>query len=58
MTRVRDELVQSGRAAPHHVLPDTGWVSFWIEGERDVPQVVDLFRMSYERALAARDRRP
>ena len=55
--RVRDELVGSGRARPHHVLPETGWVSFWIEGEDDVPQAVELFRLSYERALAARARR-
>jgi Family of unknown function (DUF5519) len=54
--RLRDELVESGRAKPHHVLPDTGWVSFWIESEDDVPRAVELFRMSYERALAARAR--
>ena len=54
--RLRDELVQSGRAVPHHVLPDTGWVSFWIESEDDVPRAVELFRLSYERALAARER--
>jgi hypothetical protein len=54
--RVRDELVAAGRAEPHHVLPDTGWVSFRISGEGDVPQAVELFRLSYERALAARAR--
>jgi hypothetical protein len=56
--RVRDELVESGRAKPHHVLPDTGWVSFWIESEDDVSRAVELFRLSYERALAARARQP
>jgi hypothetical protein len=55
--RVRDELVDSGRAKPHHVMPESGWVSFWIEGEGDVPQVIELFRMSYERARAAAERR-
>jgi hypothetical protein len=54
--RVRDELVEGGRARPHHVLPETGWVSFWIRGEDDVPRVVELFRMSYDRAVAARAR--
>jgi hypothetical protein len=49
--------VDSGSAKPHHVLPDTGWVSFWIQGEEDVPRVVELFRMSYERARAAADKR-
>jgi hypothetical protein len=55
--RIRDELVESGRAKPHHVLPDTGWVSVWIQAEDDVPRVLELFRMSYERARAAADRR-
>jgi hypothetical protein len=54
--RVRDELVEAGRAKPHHVLPESGWVSYWIEGEDDVARVVELFRLSYERALAARAR--
>ena len=55
--RVRDELVESGRAQPHHVLPDTGWVSFWIHGEEDAPRAIELFRLSYERARAAADKR-
>jgi hypothetical protein len=44
--KVREQLVAAGRARPHHVLPDSGWVSVYI---RDVAAVVDLFRMSYER---------
>jgi hypothetical protein len=54
---VRDELVESGRALPHHVMPDTGWVSFRIEGEDDVGRAVGLFRLSYERARVAAERR-
>ncbi|HEV8636806.1 MAG TPA: luciferase family protein [Chloroflexota bacterium] len=50
--RVRDELVAAGRAAPHHVLPDTGWVSRRIGGPADVAEVVALFRMRYERYAA------
>jgi Family of unknown function (DUF5519) len=46
---IRNELVNSGRASPHHVLPQSGWVSYWInKGEEDVPAVVELFRMRYE----------
>lgn len=45
----RNELVNSGRVSPHHVLPQSGWVSYWInKGEEDVPAVVELFRMRYE----------
>ena len=46
---IRNELVNSGRASPHHVLPQSGWVSYWIErGEEDLPAVIELFRMRYE----------
>jgi hypothetical protein len=45
----RNQLVNSGRASPHHVLPQSGWISYWIEkGEEDVSAVVELFRMRYE----------
>ena len=55
--RVREELVREGRARPHHVLPESGWVSFPIRGDADVPGAVALFRLSYERAVAAADAR-
>jgi hypothetical protein len=55
--RVRDELVASGRATPHHVLPDSGWVSRRVDGPDDVAAVVELFALSYEHAAAARSRR-
>jgi hypothetical protein len=54
--RIRDELVAAGRAAPHHVLPDSGWVTRRVNGPEDVAAVVELFRLSYERAVAARSR--
>ena len=47
--RIHDELIASGRAQLHHVLPDTGWVSVWIEGPDDAQHVVDLFRLQYDR---------
>ena len=47
--RIRDELVRSGRAEPHHVLPQSGWVSRWIGGPDDVEEVIALFRLNYER---------
>jgi uncharacterized protein (UPF0261 family) len=47
--KVRDELVAAGRVQPHHILPETGWVSFYISGEADASAVVALFRLNYER---------
>jgi hypothetical protein len=49
--RMREELVASGRAVPHHILPDSGWVSFYIRGHEDVPAVLELFRLSYDRLM-------
>lgn len=50
--RIRDELIAGGRARPHHVLPDSGWVSVSIRSAEDVPAVVELFRMNYRRLAA------
>ena len=50
---VRDMLVETGRAQPHHVLPETGWVSKQIRSDEDVSEVIELFRLSYERARVA-----
>ncbi|HEX2741796.1 MAG TPA: luciferase family protein [Rubrobacter sp.] len=47
--RMRKELVESGKAQLHHVLPQTGWVSYRIGGEEDVAGALDLFRKNYER---------
>ena len=47
--KIRNELVNSGRASPHRVLPQSGWVSYWInKGEEDIPAVIELFKMRYE----------
>ena len=53
--RIRDMLVETGRASPHHVLPHTGWVSRQISDEADVDDVIELFRLSYERARVAKN---
>ena len=45
---IRNELVKSGRVSTHHVLPKSGWVSYWIKGEKDIPAVIELFKMRYE----------
>jgi hypothetical protein len=47
--RVREQLVREGRAEPHHIIPESGWVSRRIRGEEDTAAVVELFRLNYER---------
>lgn len=54
---VRDEIVESGRADAHHILPETGWVSFWLDEPVDVEEAIDLLRESYELALSQRLKR-
>ena len=53
---VRDKLISTGQVSPHHYLPNSGWVSFHLNGEQDIPAVLALFRLNYER-LHARTRR-
>ena len=45
---VRHRLVESGRGSSHHILPQSGWVSYWIKGEEDIPNVIELFKMRYD----------
>jgi hypothetical protein len=47
-SKMRDELVASGRAQPHHILPDTGWVSFFLREPGDVDHAIELLHLSYE----------
>jgi hypothetical protein len=46
--RMRDALVAGGRAEPHHVLPQSGWVSFRIKSDDDTDAAVALLRLSYD----------
>ena len=46
---VRDALVAAGRARPHHVLPESGWITVPMRTESDVANVIDLFRQNYDR---------
>jgi hypothetical protein len=50
-TKVRDEIVKAGHAQPHHILPESGWVSFYLKEEGDVQKAVDLLQCSYQIAL-------
>jgi hypothetical protein len=54
--RVRDEIVAAGRAGPHHILPETGWVSFYLRQETDVEQAIALLRESYEIAIKQKNK--
>jgi hypothetical protein len=56
-TKIRDEIVAAGEAEPHHVLPETGWISRFVREEADVERAVRLLRRSYELAFSQKERR-
>ena len=49
--KIRDEIVAAKEAEPHHILPETGWVSFYLREEADVERAIALLKRSYEIAL-------
>ena len=49
--KIRDEIVAANDAEPHHILPETGWVSFYLREEADVERAIALLKRSYEIAL-------
>lgn len=50
-TKVRNEIVAAGLAQPHHILPESGWVSFYIRQPEQVTAAIALLRRSYELAM-------
>jgi len=43
------KLIASGKVSPHHFIPQSGWISYYIKGEADYPGLIELFRIQYER---------
>jgi hypothetical protein len=56
-TKVRDQVVAEGRAEPHHILPESGWVSFYLREPTDVERAIALFRLSFDLAQKQRAER-
>jgi predicted DNA-binding protein (MmcQ/YjbR family) len=54
--KVRDEIVAAGEAQPHHILPETGWVSFYLREDGDIERAITLLKRSYEIALKQKSR--
>jgi len=47
--RIREQLVADGRAVLHHILPDSGWVSYFMRRPDDADGAIALFRLNYTR---------
>ena len=52
--RLRDAVVAAGRAEPHHIFPETGWISFYLRQPDDIARAIELFRLSYDAATHQR----
>jgi hypothetical protein len=46
-TAIRNQLIAEGKAEPHHILGDTGWITFYIRSDADVETARWLFRLAY-----------
>ena len=46
--KIRDQVVQAGRAQAHHILPESGWISFYLLQPEDVSKAVELLAESYQ----------
>ena len=50
-SKVSAEIVAAGRASPHHIFPESGWVSFYVREEGDVERAIGLLEESYGIAM-------
>ncbi|MFC6836106.1 luciferase domain-containing protein [Halomarina ordinaria] len=55
--RLRDALVAEGAAAEHHLYPESGWVTYYLDSEAGSAGAVRLLRLSYLARVAALRRR-
>lgn len=54
--KVRNQIIEEGRASIHDPLPNSGWVRRGMAGPEDAEAVIELFRMNYDRAKARAER--
>ncbi|ANY76326.1 hypothetical protein BBD41_29250 [Paenibacillus ihbetae] len=44
----RDRWIKEGRASPHHMYPDSGWVSIYLNTEEDIAYAIEIARAKYD----------
>ena len=52
--KIREALVDEGLASLHHLLKDSGWITFFIQDENTLEQAIWLMRLSYLQKTARR----
>lgn len=53
---IREQLVAEGHAELHHLLRDSGWISFYIRQGIDIDAALWLYRLSYIQKMRNRHR--
>ncbi|MDZ4767568.1 MAG: DUF5519 family protein [Chloroflexota bacterium] len=53
---LRDVLIAEGSAEPHHLLHESGWITYYVRSEDDARSAQRLFRLSYLHKVARRGR--
>lgn len=48
---LRDQIVEAQLARPHHIFPQSAWVSFDVQSLADATTALTLLRRNYERLL-------
>ncbi len=54
--KLREALVADGQAQVHHLLVDSGWISFYLRKPGDEAQALRLMRLSYLHKRSRRQR--
>ncbi len=54
---IREQIIVEELAEAHHILPESGWISFYIRQSNDVDRAIWLLRLSYLQKRLNRSRR-
>ena len=46
---ISKKLKEQGKVSPHHFIPQSGWITYHINGPADIGGLIELFRTQYER---------
>lgn len=46
--KIKSALIKEGKAEPHHIFKDSGWVTFRIQTEQDKLSAIELLKYSYQ----------
>lgn len=55
--KIRNEIIENEKAQPHHILPESGWVSVYLNNEKDIETAINLLRRSYNIAVEQKKKR-